>query len=425
MKTLLKFLGSIGLIGATLMSASAVQVTLQVNMSVQIALGVFDPVNDFVSVAGTFNAWSETANYLSPTATNSEVYEATIDVGAAGTFPNFKFIKNRLVGGVQWENDGVGTGGAQNRYFEVPATDATLDAVYFNNIDSVNVNHADVMFQVNMSTQIAQGSFDPETGTLLVAGNAINNWDIDVAPLALTRSLENPDIWTITLSVTNPVGSLVSYKYIMNGNWETIPDRNFVMTNEAQVLPEVYFNNVSSTAVPIPLTFRVNMGVQEALGNFNPENGDVVEVRGSFLMGAGSTWLGGFVLTNDPANPVIYSGTIVDTNDAAGSTVQYQFVLNNGATWETAVGNRTVTLTSTNAITFPLAFFNNVNDLGAVSLGEISAGQRTLTWNAGVHVRLQSSTNLTSWQDVLGTEGQGTATVETPSGTEYFRLVGP
>ena len=55
------------------------------------------------------------------------------------------------------------------------------------------------------------------------------------------------------------------------------------------------------TTQAVPVTFQVNMSVQEALGNFNAANLDYVEARGSFLVDAGNNWLGGFVLTNDPA----------------------------------------------------------------------------------------------------------------------------
>jgi hypothetical protein len=247
-------------------------------MSVQRDLGAFDPNNDYVYVAGNFNGWSTTASLLTQSPIDSDVWVGTFEVGAEGTWVNYKYVMNRLVGGVKWE-DNVGPGGTQNRYFQVPASDAELDVVYFNNITNAAVPYAPVTFQVDMSVQIAQGAFDPDNGTLLIAGGAINNWDTTVAPIALSRSLVDSNLWTITLSVTNPIGGSVAYKYIMDGAWESIANRTFIMTNEAQTLPIVFFNNVTNIAVPIPLTFQVNMGVQMALGNFNPDNGDIVDER--------------------------------------------------------------------------------------------------------------------------------------------------
>ena len=163
--------------------------------------------------------------------------------------------------------------------------------------------------------------------------------------------------------------------------------------------------------------------MQIARGNFDPNSG-YVEARGSFLT-SGGNWVGGFTLTNDPANdPLVYRGTWVDTN-APGGVVQYQYVLN-GGTWE-STGNRTFTLTDTNPVTRPLEFFSNVADLGALTAGPVSAGQMQLSWTGGTLIRLQNCTNLTEnvWQTVDGTEGQSSATVNVDGSQAYFRLVGP
>jgi hypothetical protein len=328
-----------------------------------------------------------------------------------------------MVGGLQWENDGVGQGGARDRWFQITTDPQTLDVIYFNNITDVDVNVSPVTFRVNMSVQIAQGRFDPASGTLTVGGAPLNEWNATASPLA--RSLSEPDIWEGTFNVTNPVGGTVSYKYIMNGVWETVDNRSFVLASGSQTLPVVFFNNATNLALPIPLTFQVNVGVQMALGNFNPQNGDLVEVRGSFLTDPSGNWLAGFVLTNDPANPILYRGTYVNTNDAPGNVVRYQFVLNYGSRWE-STGDRLLTLTSTNETVVPLAFFSNVSNLGAISLSPISGGQLTLSWTSGPFIWLQSATSPTgAWQDVENSQGVGGATVNVGSGNQFFRLRGP
>ncbi len=419
MKTSIKLPLALALTVACSLPALAVQVTFQVNMSVQIALASFDPANDRVFVAGDFNNWSASASELTPSA-DPNVYTGTFEVGAVGNWVNYKFIKNRS-GTAYWENDGVGGNGAKNRYFQITGPGQILPVVYFNNITDVAVNYAPVTFQVDMSVQIAQGSFDPASGTLTVGGDAINNWSATQSPLA--QSGTDPNLWVGTFTVTNPVGSTVGYKFVMNGVWETINDRTFIMTNKAQTLPKVYFNNVTNTATPIPLTFEVNMGVAMARGTFAPDQGDTVEARGSFLTSPGGNWLGGFALTNDPANPVIFRGTIVDTNDAAGSTLQYQFVIN-GSTWETT-GNRLFVLPNTDPRTLPLAYFNNVRDLGPLSITQAGAGQFSVTWTSGPLVRLQSSTNLLNWVDVPDTMGQGSASITGTLPMMFFHLFGP
>jgi hypothetical protein len=412
-----------GLLLGTVLAASAVEVTFQVNMGVQTAMGNFIPATDQVFLAGdAINSWSTTASQLTPSTTNADVWVGTFDVpGAAGTTVNYKYLISPASGsGLVWEGN-VGAGGAQNRSFALAASPETLAVVYFNNLSNATLAHPPVTFQVNMGVQIAQGTFDPASGTVVVAGDAINNWSTSVSPLV--QSLTDSNLWVGTFNVTNPPDSTVAYKFIMNGTWESIANRTFVLSNAAQVLPVAYFNNVTNLAVPIPLQMQVNMAVQVARGNFDPSTG-VVEVRGTFNADTGGNWLGGFVLTNSTTAPYLYGGTWVDTNDAPGSVVQYQFVLNNGATWETT-GNRLYTLTNANQQDFPVAFFNNVNTLGPLSLGSITGGQATISWTAGPAVRLQKATSLGTWQDVASTLGQSTASVTVGTGQAFFRLIGP
>jgi hypothetical protein len=410
------------LMAAVALPAGAVSVTFRVNMSVQTAMGQFNPDTDLVFVAGTFNGWSTTASPLTRSLSDPDIWEGTFDL-TAGTWPNYKFVKQVFGVGVVWEVDGVGAGGAQNRWFQVPATNTVLPVVYFNNITEVITNHVPVTFRVNMSVQIAQGSFNPATGTLAVSGDAIDNW-ANLGTHLLTQSPTNSDLWEGTFEITNAVGATVNYKFIMNGTWETRPNRTFIMTNVPIVLPIVWFNDVTNVAVPIPVTFTVNMGVAMARGQFNPDNGDFVEARGSFLTGPGGAWLGGFVLTNSPASPLIYSGTFVSTNHAPGSTMLYQFVIN-GNTWETT-GDRTWQFTSTNPVVLPMAFLNNVTSLGTLTLTPLSATSAEVSWQGGPRVRLQSAPAVTGpWQTVPNTENQNSAVVPVGPGKAFFRLVGP
>jgi arabinogalactan endo-1,4-beta-galactosidase len=116
----------------------AVQVTYQVNLGVQIALGNFRPGMDTVFVSGTFSSpnWISTsaasAYALSPTITNTNIYSIAINVlNSPGTFEEHKFViasnstysSSTLI----WENV---TGGG-NRFFQVASTNMTLPAVYF------------------------------------------------------------------------------------------------------------------------------------------------------------------------------------------------------------------------------------------------------------------------------------------------------
>ena len=233
------------------------QVTFRVNMGVQIALGNFIPPNgDVVYVAGDpLNNWTAGASVLAPNGTDTNIYEGTFNVTTTvGTIVNHKFIMNTFVGGQQWEVNGVGPNGVQNRQFIFTNEATTLPVVYFNNItNATSLVATQITFTVNLAERIARGAFDPGSGTVSVAGDAINNW----SPITsyLTQNATNPSVWNGTFTITNSVGSAVNYKFVLNGGgtWENngvgpngANDRQLIFANVATVLPDVHFNNLGN-----------------------------------------------------------------------------------------------------------------------------------------------------------------------------------
>jgi len=168
-------------------TASAINVTYQVNMSVQEAIGKFNPGTDTVFVSGDLSNpdWLQTAtdgatNYtLTVNAENSDIYEGTfaIDI-ASGGWENHKFVINRgdTFGNNKWEDT------IDNRYFQVPATDTNLPVVFFDDVDVVPPVR-NVTFQVDMSLQIALTNFNPATDFVNVAGS-FNDWDTTISELS-------------------------------------------------------------------------------------------------------------------------------------------------------------------------------------------------------------------------------------------------
>ncbi len=120
---------------------------------------------------------------------------------------------------------------------------------------------------------------------------------------------------------------------------------------------------IALTFVPgisaVPVTFQVEMGVQQEAGNFDPSS-DTVEVRGSF-----DNWGAGAQLAPSASDPSVYQAT-VDISGADGTQVQFKFVMNQAGSlvWEdNGVGpggaqNRSFALGQT-AQTLPAVNFNN------------------------------------------------------------------
>jgi hypothetical protein len=419
-----------GVFLASAIALSAVDVTFQVNMEIQIATGNFNPSAHTMEVHGSFDNWGPGIP-LSATETNANVYKGTASITAApGTQILYKFVMNQA-GTLAWEVDGVGPGGIQNRAFNVPDTAQTLPVVYFNN-QSTPPGVVAVTFQVNMRIQAELGNFNPDAHTVEAHGS-FDNWG---AGITLAQSPGDANVYQGTANITGAAGTTIEHKFVINqaGNqvWESnvgpggpFGNRTFALAPPSQTLPVVYFNNVTNNpGAGITVTFQANMALQVARGFFDTATG-TIDVRGPF-----NNWgtPSGLVLTNTPENPWIFAGSLNVSNASPGATVPYKF--NMSGTWETG-DDRTFVLAGS-AQTLPPRFFNDVADLGPLSISAAVAFEVevTVSWTAGTRVRLQSRGQLASgqWEDVPDTVGQGAKIFILPledPGNMFFRLVGP
>lgn len=413
---------------SSVLAASAVQVTFQVNMDVQTTTGNFNPSAHTVELHGSFDGWGPGIT-LSVSPTNASVYEGTVDItAAAGSTVQYKYVINQA-GPVVWENDGVGPGGAQNRALTVPSSDQTLAVVYFNN-QSTPPGVVAVTFQVNMQIQREIGNFDPETHPVEVHGS-FDNWS--AAGVVLAADPANADIYQGTVNINGAAGTPYEYKFVINkpggAEWEGNvgpggPFGNRVLNlaaGSSQTLPLVYFNNVTNNpGAGIAVTFQANMIVQYVRGLFDPATG-VVDVRGPF-----NSWGNPpYVLTNSPSNPYLFLGTLSVSNASPGNTVAYKFNMN--GTWETGDDRGFVLATSSQ--TLPSRYFDDLSHLGSVSItpGPLP-DEMTVSWTGYPHARLQSATDLANpvWEDVPNTEGQSSTTVFfLDPEMKFFRVTGP
>lgn len=125
-----------------ILTVAANQVTYQVDMRVQRALGNFNPANgDTAIVSGTFSTtdWT-TTSVLSPSAGDSNIYTGTFNNNVTtGNWENHKFIinpgGNSSAAQLIWES-------GDNRYFQVTAGNQTLPVVYFDNVTNAPAPNA-------------------------------------------------------------------------------------------------------------------------------------------------------------------------------------------------------------------------------------------------------------------------------------------
>jgi hypothetical protein len=205
-----------------------------------------------------------------------------------------------------------------------------------------------ITFQVDMTPQITDLSFNPLTDHVYVRGtfNGFPPFATDGLLLTNDPAGINPALYTGTTNNTvDANGSKMRYKFstdaaaitnLANGYETTLGgnfDRQVILgTNTTIVLPYSYFSDAGAQSV-YNATFRVNMAAQIFTGVFNT-NTMIVEVQGDF-----EGWSSGYTLSNDSSirttnvNGIISSNVYVGTYPLVGDLGQmnsFKYVINNG-----------------------------------------------------------------------------------------------
>lgn len=220
-----------------------------------------------------------------------------------------------------------------------------------------------VKFQVNMGIQEQLGTFDPLTDSVVVRGDwqtmAGDSIDWGGYMWLLTPSSGDPNIYEITVDFPDSAAShTINYKYVKVHNasdtWESIDNRTYDITGDAsQIIPVVYFNDVSSVGITVNITFQADMTTLLSEG-FTPGT-DSIEVRGDT---APLDWGPGVLMDQDFIDPTLYTVTLEFTGNP-GSTIQWKFhcdpanSFTNGG-WESITDNRTITFPAADTVLDPI-----------------------------------------------------------------------
>jgi len=293
-------------------------ITFRVDMNAQIQVGNFNPLSDLVEVIPVSGSAFPRAD-MSETSTEG-IYEVTV-VATAPLDSNVGYRFSVVGLDADFPED-------LTRFFKMPATNTTLETVFFDNIEG----YRDVTFRVDMNAQIVGGEFDPLTQSVLAVGN-FNGFSVD--PLENTPLVDtlSDGIYegTFTIGVgTGASGSTIEYKFFTTVGSGTesgyeFPGANRSATVElnpdgaftpAQVLPVAIFGLPDNSR---PVTFMVDMGLEVAAGRFDPET-DNVRVTGSL-----NDWSTGadYNLTREGTTDT-YSGVLL-VGGNEGIEVQYKF----------------------------------------------------------------------------------------------------
>ncbi len=235
-----------------------------------------------------------------------------------------------------------------------------------------------VTFSVDMSTNIALGTFNPPpplgTGTDVVnVRGTYNGWAGTQTPLVEVGS---STVYTNTVNDTSDAnGAVMFYIFNINGStYEITADfknraARLPATSGASLVLSTPFFGDSGAKVTNNVTFRVDVSQQINLGIFT--NGtSSVEVRGNF-----NGWAAGSVLTNNPNILVTNQFGLVTSNVWVGtfpvaaspwSAQDFLYVIQPGTIYESPAvinqdggGNRFWASNPSSDLTFPLVNFSD------------------------------------------------------------------
>ena len=221
-----------------------------------------------------------------------------------------------------------------------------------------------VAFQVDMTSYGTPAS-------VAIAGT-FNGWSTNANPLVNVTG----NIWSNTVIIADPPGAVEQCKFVADGNYESIPNRQFKLGTGTQVLPRATWNVISWSIPTNQVTFQVNMAAQVFLGAFtNGDHNGSITVAGDFegpwdgtsLGGlTASQWDSGLVLTNNPltgyTSSNIYSGTFPVVGFPGSTTIQFKFSMNGSLENPVSTGgaNRPAAITNANQI-LPLVYYNDLS----------------------------------------------------------------
>ena len=207
----------------------------------------------------------------------------------------------------------------------------------------------DVKFQIDMTGQFPthvyiSGSFSGWQGFSGGLGNS--SWELNSDPS------QAGSVYTNTFTITDAAGTVENckFQFAPGDNWESIPDRQFVLGSGTQVLPLTSWNVSNWPAPTNQVTFSVDMSQQVNVGNYTP--GQTIRVSGGF-----NGWGDGQDLTNNPTLPTLASNIYSGTFNVVGIPpvgIAYKFRANLG--WE-GISDRNASVT--NGKVLPLVYYND------------------------------------------------------------------
>jgi hypothetical protein len=197
--------GGLPIIQRSVQTVVPVDVTLNVDMNVQILEGNFNPASGTINVAGSFNSWNTTATPMTD-GDGDGIYSATVTGLDYGTRIYFKFVMDG-----NWE-DQVNPSPYDNNNRSHVVTTGNNSYTRFYNDDLGSGIEVQFNFVADMEVEILKGTFTPGTDVLTVSGTVLQD-DSKAYSVNMTPNAGNANVYEGNVSIKVFEGDVVTNVY--------------------------------------------------------------------------------------------------------------------------------------------------------------------------------------------------------------------
>lgn len=190
-------------------AGDSVSVTFQVDMSVKMLEGLFDPAAEAVVATGSFQGWAPAVADSMEDTTGDSIFASTVKMAANVTY-EYKYKIGRDASDNGYES-------ISNRVLNLAAADTVLDPVFFDNDTVVSeIKDGSIEFVVDMDVLEEIGLYDPEADSLQLRGD-FNGWsDSDPDNSRMNQNFLDPNEWFLEIPFeATPVGENKNFKYFV------------------------------------------------------------------------------------------------------------------------------------------------------------------------------------------------------------------
>lgn len=442
--TSLRTLLGLGLLSAAGLTASADEVTFNVDMSA-ITNSAGQPAYTEVHVSGAFNGWSQSSIL---TNNGANIFTNTFEVAANGNY-KYTCIVN---GGVSWE------AGADHP-ITLTGSPQTLPLLAFNydGVVPIDFTTNNITFNVDMTVQ---GVSFLNAGGLVTVSGGFNGWGNSMV-LTNDPAAGFPTNWwysgtfeaitQLMPPTATPAQKINRFKFRANGGWEEPQTINAAGGNDRfwdatttgdKVLPLVFYSDASLCDVlaeetAVTFVLHITNGTTAIDGHVFDNSVDTVHINGESLLGTWQPW--NFLLptlVRDGTSDYYTNTFLIPAGRPRAQKVKYNIVdgitLTGGDNEAPQFSDHVqwIRTTNTTYTMAPVEFGTNYASIrvqkqyGDLAIGAPTGGAVPVTWLGCPCVTLQSRTDLNSgsWTDLPATESASSTNVPTTVSQQYFRL---